>query len=82
MTEENLTCQMLVEVITDYIEETMPPGERQQFEAHLAICPGCVTYLTQMRQTIAAVGHLHVDMFESAAQAELVLLFQEWKNGA
>jgi anti-sigma factor RsiW len=81
VTADELTCQMLVEVITDYIEGTMPPAEREQFEAHLAICPGCVTYLTQMRQTIEVVGRLRADELDRNVQAELVSLFREWKNG-
>jgi anti-sigma factor RsiW len=81
VTTENLTCQQLVEVITDYVEGTMPAAERERFEAHLAICPGCVTYLIQMRQTIAAVGRLRADMIDSSAQADLLVLFREWKSG-
>ncbi len=36
----------------------MPLEDRARFEAHLAICEGCVTYVDQMRQAIATVHAL------------------------
>ena len=36
----------------------MPPEDRARFEAHLALCEGCVTYVDQMRQVIATVHEL------------------------
>jgi anti-sigma factor RsiW len=50
---EELSCQELVELVTDYFEGAMAPEERERFEAHLADCPGCDSYLEQMRTTIA-----------------------------
>ncbi|HEU0113872.1 MAG TPA: zf-HC2 domain-containing protein, partial [Thermomicrobiales bacterium] len=65
-----------------YLEDAMPLAERERFEAHLAVCPGCVTYLDQMRQTIQAVGRLRAEWFDPFTQADLVLVFREWQNGA
>jgi anti-sigma factor RsiW len=48
-----LTCQELVELVTDYFEGALAPEERQRFEAHVADCPGCEIYLDQMRATLA-----------------------------
>jgi predicted anti-sigma-YlaC factor YlaD len=50
-----MTCQELVELVTDYLEGVMPAGDRARFEEHLAICSGCQTYLDQMRQTMRLV---------------------------
>ena len=41
MTTNGLTCQELVEIVTAYIEETLPEAERQRFDMHLAECDGC-----------------------------------------
>ena len=54
----DLTCRELVELVTDYLEETLPPTERARFEAHLADCDDCPLYLGQMRLTIRALGAL------------------------
>ena len=53
-----ISCQQVVEVITDYLEGKLPPEDVAIFEAHLAICDGCQWYLDQMRITIAAVGRI------------------------
>ena len=50
---EDLPCRELVELVTDYLEGALPPGERARVDAHLAECPGCTEYLEQMRATLA-----------------------------
>ena len=56
-----ISCQQVVEVITDYLEGRMLPEDVAVLEAHLAICDGCQWYLDQMRTTIAAVGRIEDD---------------------
>jgi anti-sigma factor RsiW len=51
-----LTCQQLVELVTDYFENALGPEERARFEAHVAGCPGCDAYVRQMRTTLEVVG--------------------------
>jgi anti-sigma factor RsiW len=51
-----LVCREFVELVTDYLEGTLPDTERARFEAHLAECDGCVGYLEDMRRL---VGSLH-----------------------
>jgi anti-sigma factor RsiW len=53
-----ISCQEVVEVITDYLEGKLSSEDVAIFEAHLAICDGCQWYLDQMRITIAAVGRI------------------------
>ncbi len=60
-----LTCRELVELVTEYLEGTLPEPERLRFDAHLAECPYCQTYLEQMRQTIAPVGRLTEDTIDA-----------------
>ena len=55
-TAEELSCQELVELVTDYLEGAMSPEERERFEEHLDACGNCRRYLAQMRQTIRLVG--------------------------
>jgi anti-sigma factor RsiW len=62
-----ISCQEVVEVITDYLEGRLPPEDVAIFEAHLALCDGCQWYLDQMRITIAAVGRIE----DEAVPAEL-----------
>lgn len=80
MTATSLTCQQLVELVTDYLEGALPPAVRERFEAHLALCPGCVTYVEQMRQTIRAIGILSADTLSEETKSELLALFHNWRD--
>jgi anti-sigma factor RsiW len=53
-----ISCQQVVEVITDYLEGKLPPEDVAILDAHLALCDGCQWYLDQMRITIATVGRI------------------------
>ncbi len=77
-----LTCQELVELVTDYLEQTLAPAERARFEEHLAGCPGCQAYLGQMRQTLTLLGTLSEDAIEPAARDQLLRTFRHWKRAA
>ena len=81
MTFEGLTCQELVELVTDYLEGTLPAADRARFEEHLAQCPNCSTYLEQMRQTIRALGMLPEESITPEARQELLEAFRNWKRG-
>jgi anti-sigma factor RsiW len=79
--ERDITCQELTEVLTDYLEGALPLEDRARLEAHLAICEGCVTYLTQMRQTIATMRELHPVHVEPTVPEDLLMAFRAWKRG-
>ena len=74
-TANEITCRELVEIITDYLDGTMPQAERRRFEAHLDECPYCVIYLCQMRQTIRAIGELREESIAPDARAALLRPF-------
>jgi anti-sigma factor RsiW len=74
-----LTCQELVELVTDYLEDALPPADRLRFEDHLGICPGCATYLDQMRITIQAAGHISEESLDPVVRDQLLDLFRNWK---
>jgi anti-sigma factor RsiW len=56
MTERELPCRELVELVTDYLDDALDPADRARFDAHVAACPGCDAHLAQMRMTLAIVG--------------------------
>jgi anti-sigma factor RsiW len=76
----DLTCRELVELVTDYLEGVLPAAERLRFEAHLAECPYCQTYLAQMRRTIALVGKLSESTIDPIVERELLQRFRAWKQ--
>ena len=76
-----LTCAELVELVTDYLEEVLSPGDSSRFEQHLVDCEDCTAYLEQMGQTILALGRLPVAAVPPAAMAELLSRFRDWRTG-
>jgi len=80
VTESELTCKELTELITDYLEERLPHSERVRLEQHLSGCPGCVTYLDQMRLTIKALGAKPRVEIPQAIESDLLQAFRRWKN--
>ena len=48
-----MTCREFAEFIADYLSGELPPETRAQFECHLDVCPNCVAYLSNYRDTMA-----------------------------
>lgn len=80
MPDNEMNCKELVELVTEYLEGTLPPVERERFEAHLGTCSGCTHYLQQMRQTIYALGKVTEETIAPDARDELLQIFKNWKK--
>ena len=74
-----LSCKELVELVTEYLEGTLSPADRARFEEHLTICPGCITYVEQIRQTIRLVGRIDEESISPEAEHDLLRAFRTWK---
>jgi anti-sigma factor RsiW len=79
-TYEELSCQELVELVTDYLEDALPDELHARFEEHIAHCSGCTTHLDQMRATIAATGRLTPESISPEAEAALLEAFRGWSK--
>ncbi len=77
----DLGCRELVELVTDYLEATLPLDERTRFELHLTYCDGCRTYLAQMRQVLEGAGELTEESIAPEARDALLATFRGWKKG-
>ena len=76
------SCQEMIEVVTNYLDDALPPDERQQFERHLSYCAGCGTYVDQMRETIRQTSMVpREESLPPALREEIVAQFQNWKQG-
>jgi anti-sigma factor RsiW len=76
---DDLTCQELVELVTDYLEDALPAPERARFEAHVAGCEACATYLAQMRATIRLTRAAN-GLDDRPEVAGLLEVFRDWKR--
>ena len=74
-----MTCQDVVELVTAYLERTMPDEERARFEAHLAVCAGCDVYVRQMQRTVELLGSASTASVSQRARQRLMDTFADWK---
>ena len=75
-----LTCQEMVELVTDYLEGRLDDASRERFEAHVAECEACTMYIEQMRQTIVALGRIPAETVSPEAEQELLAAFRDWRS--
>ena len=83
MTDRDLPempCRELVELVTDYLEDRLPPIDRARFEAHLADCEACRMYLEQFRQTVRALGRLPEESLSPEVRDALLTAFRGWSR--
>lgn len=76
----SITCQEIVEVVTDYLEGLVDEATRVEIETHLALCAGCEEYIGQMRTTRSALGHIPVDSLSDTAKAALLASFRDYRR--
>jgi len=84
MIYEEVDCQMLVELVTDWLEGGLPEPTRAALELHVATCEGCVAYVEQMRATEAALHRLEsVEVAEhedAGTRDQLLAIFRARRN--
>jgi anti-sigma factor RsiW len=76
-----VTCREFVELVTDYFEGRLTDTVRVRFEDHVELCPGCATYLEQMRTTMRLTRS--VDELERRPEvAALLEAFRDFHRSA
>lgn len=75
-----ITCQELVELVTSYLEGSMPSDERLRFEEHIAFCGPCIRYLDQIRGTIAITGTLREDDLDPDSRDMMLRVFRDYTS--
>jgi anti-sigma factor RsiW len=76
----HITCQQIVELVTDYLEGALSEDEAELFEQHLNYCDGCESYVQQMRITIETVGRTAEDDVPPEMRERLLLAFRDWRS--
>jgi anti-sigma factor RsiW len=76
-----LVCQEFVELVTDYLEGTLPASERARMEAHLAECDGCTGYLEDMRRLVGTLHTTPEPPPDPATHDALLRAFRDLRGG-
>ncbi len=78
--DNELVCQQVVELITDYLEGALSRSQRRRFDAHLEGCEHCSEYLEQMRVTIRLTGRLRTEDLTPAMREEFTALYRRFSS--
>ena len=78
MDEHEIICRQFVELVTDYLEEALPPETVDLVEQHLVMCDWCRDYLGQF----GAVGDLEAEPPPKEMLESLLVAFraQAWED--
>jgi anti-sigma factor RsiW len=76
-----LVCREFVELVTDYLEGTLPESDRVRMEAHLAECDGCTGYLEDMRRLIGSLHATPEPPPDPATRETLLRAFRDLRGG-
>ena len=74
-----MTCEHLVDLVTDYLEGALSETDRARFDEHIAECPMCQVHLDRMRAMIRELGTLHEHDLDPVALAEMQASFSGWR---
>ena len=78
--EDPLVCREFVELVTEYIEGTLPERERVRMDAHLAECDGCAGYLEDMRRLVGSLHETPEPPPDEATRDALLQAFRELRG--
>ena len=74
-----ISCRQLVELVTDYLDGALTSADRARFESHLSACPGCTTYVDQLRETVRLTGRrLTEGTLPDEMRETLLRQFRDW----
>jgi len=70
-----VACRQFVELVTEYLEGTLPEVVERAITAHLELCDPCLVYLDQMRSTAAALRSVAAPALPEPARQRLLDAF-------
>jgi anti-sigma factor (TIGR02949 family) len=77
---QHVTCSEVVELVTEYLDRTLPPGDATLVEQHLNFCEGCLWYVDQIRTTVATVGRIEPEEVPDDMRDRLLTAFRDWRR--
>jgi hypothetical protein len=55
------TCKQITDLVANYLNDSLGPRVKRQFDEHLKICPDCIAFLNTYRKTIAVSHSLRAE---------------------
>ncbi|HJU64713.1 MAG TPA: zf-HC2 domain-containing protein [Gemmatimonadaceae bacterium] len=73
---DDLACQDFVELVTAYLEGTLPSALAARLRAHLDLCSDCERYLDQMQLTVRTLRRTASESLPPRMRDVLVALYR------
>ena len=74
---DELVCAEVVELVSDYLDGSLPEPEARRVAEHLDACPGCEAYFEQVRATTEGLGRVPPDTLPRDVRANLLDAFRD-----
>jgi len=78
--QHDYTCQEVVALASEYLENAMTSERMTLFERHLNYCDGCFSFVDQVRTTVAISHRLTVEQIPEDVKAKLQAAFKDWQR--
>lgn len=79
-------CKELFALLSEYLDEELPPGTCEQIRAHIAGCPPCVEFVNSLRRSVDLLHQFRAGEapgpLPEAARDELRRAFQRNREGS
>ena len=73
-----LSCRQITELVSDYIEGSLPGLVRARFLLHLGLCRNCRRYLRQLKIAVLLTGKLPEEAVPAPMMEELRRRLAGW----
>ena len=57
----NKSCKQIAVIVYGYVNGTLSPDVKRDFQRHLRVCPDCVAFFKTYKKTVAAMKCVRVD---------------------
>ena len=75
-----LVCREFVQLISDYLDGSLPESERRRFDAHLAECDGCAGYLDDVARVIGSLNEATLPAPDPHTRDSLLRAFRDLRG--
>ena len=72
MTELDVRCEVVSELVTRYLEGALPPDQRLSYETHLVFCTDCAAFLSDIRRLRERLRELPLDAVDANERRVIV----------
>ena len=77
---DHISCQEVVELVSDYLDGALPVETASVFEEHLNFCEGCIFYVEQMRDAVEIAARVREEDVPPEVRDQLLTAFRHWRT--